>query len=383
MAKYGNDKPDLRFGLEHVELTDVWSSGTAPRAACPHAPRGASQQEGIVKALVVPAAHPLSRAEADKLEEVREGHGRHGPRPRQGRRGRRVDAVAARQDHHPGAARGDQRGLRREARRPDPASSSGRPALVHTVMANLRVHVAKKLGLIPEYGTGGQWKLLWVVEPAALRVRRGARSAGSRRTTPSPARSTSDVQYLETDPGRVKCYRYDVVLNGFEIGGGSIRLHDPEVQARGVHAPSASARRRRGRSSASCSTRSAPARRRTAASRWAWIGSPCCSPSAESLRDVIPFPKTKTGTDQMTGAPGEVDEQQLARAARPRRPAAEGVRLLQPPLSVLQRRPALDCLAVQAQVDPITAHVLHVVESDAELLGEEETLLDEQRHVVD
>src|SRR6185369_13135842 len=89
-----------------------------------------------------------------------------------------------------------------------------------------------------------------------------------------------DVQYLRTDPGRVKCYRYDVVLNGFEIGGGSIRLHDPRVQAEVFIA--------------------------MGMDRLAMLLS-----GAESLRDVIPFPKTKTGIDSMTGAPGEVDDHQL------------------------------------------------------------------------
>ena len=67
----------------------------------------------------------------------------------------------------------------------------GKDALVHTVMANLRVHLGKKLGLIPEIGHGGKFELPVGHRPAALRVRRGARSAGRRRTTPSPARTTS------------------------------------------------------------------------------------------------------------------------------------------------------------------------------------------------
>jgi aspartyl-tRNA synthetase len=62
------------------------------------------------------------------------------------------------------------------------------------------------------------------------------------------------IQYLESDPARVLCYRYDLVLNGFEVGGGSIRLHDPEVQEK-VFATLGLDQRRRARSSASCSTR--------------------------------------------------------------------------------------------------------------------------------
>ena len=118
------------------------------------------------------------------------------------------------------------------------------------------------------------------------------------------------VALLENDPGKVLCYRYDLVLNGFEIGGGSIRLHDPEVQtqvftALGIEDEEAQREVRLPARRAASS-----ARRPTAASRSAWTASRCCSPT-ESLRDVIPFPKTQKGTDQMTDAPGTVDDHQL------------------------------------------------------------------------
>jgi len=92
------------------------------------------------------------------------------------------------------------------------------------------VHLGKKLGYIPEYGSGGQWKFLWVVNPPLFEYDEEAKTwvaAHHAFTRPHD----EDVLYLQTDPGRVKCHRYDVVLNGFEIGGGSIRLHDPKVQA--------------------------------------------------------------------------------------------------------------------------------------------------------
>ena len=114
------------------------------------------------------------------------------------------------------------------------------------------------------------------------------------------------------------CYRYDLVLNGFEIGGGSIRLHDPEVQAQVFQRARHRGRGGAARSSASCSTRSASARRRTAASRSAWTAWRCCSPGAESLRDVIPFPKTQKGTDLMTDAPEPGDPRAARRAQNSR-----------------------------------------------------------------
>src|SRR5207237_3206462 len=90
----------------------------------------------------------------------------------------------------------------------------GRESLVQTVMANLRVHVAKKLGLIPEYGSGGVWKFLWVVNPPLFEYdedSKGWVAAHHAFTRPHD----SDVQYLKSDPGRVKCDSYDGVLTGF------------------------------------------------------------------------------------------------------------------------------------------------------------------------
>ena len=178
-------------------------------------------------------------------------------------------------------------------------------------MANLRVHVAKKLGLIPEYGTAASGSFLWVVNPPLFEYDEDTKTlgGGAPRLHPAARRATSSTS--TTDPGKVKCYRYDVVLNGFEIGGGSIRLHDPEVQAevfKALGIGDEEAREQVRLPARRAQVRRAAARRHRAR---AWTGWRCCSPARESLRDVIPFPKTQKGTDLMTGAPGDVDERQL------------------------------------------------------------------------
>ena len=306
MAKYGNDKPDLRFGLEHVVLTDVITAhggeGGVPMLL------EAVQQGGMVKAMVIPAAHPLSRAEADKLEDFAKGAGARGlARAKVGEGGEWTQSPLSK------TISPALRTAINEACGAKPGDlivfQFGKPSLVHTVMANLRVHLAKKLGLIPEVGSGGRWEFLWVVDPPLFEYdeeRRTWVAAHHAFTRPHD----DDVQYLRTDPGRVKCWRYDVVLNGFEIGGGSIRLHDPRVQAEVFAAMGIGEEEARSKFGflLDALRYGAPPHGGIALGmdRLAMLLT-----GAESLRDVIPFPKTKTGTDSMTGAPGEVDEQQL------------------------------------------------------------------------
>ena len=306
MARYGNDKPDLRFGLEHVVLTDLvkrhGSSGGVPLL------QEAVEKGGIVKAMVVPAAHPLSRAEADKLEEVARGSGARGlARAKVGEGGEWTQSPLAKTISP---------ALRAELNQTVHAGPGdlilfqfGKASLVHTVMANLRVHLAKKLGLIPEVGSGGRWEFLWVVDPPLFELdeEKGTWAAAHHAFTRP---HDEDLPYLRTDPGRVKCYRYDVVLNGFEIGGGSIRLHDPKVQAEVFAALGIDAREAEAKFGFLLDALrfGAPPHGGIALGMDRLV---LLATGAESLRDVIPFPKTKTVTDLMTGAPGEVDGQQL------------------------------------------------------------------------
>ncbi|MGB0680614.1 MAG: amino acid--tRNA ligase-related protein, partial [Polyangiales bacterium] len=187
----------------------------------------------------------------------------------------------------------------------------GPTAKVHTVMANLRLHLGQKLGRIPDSSAPGKqdWNFLWVVNPPLFdydEERKGWVAAHHLFTQPQAA----SLSHLKDDPGRVLCHRYDLVLNGFEIGGGSIRLHDPEVQQevfKVIGLSDDDAREKFG-FLLDALRYGAPPHGGIALGmdRLAMLAT-----GMGSIRDVIAFPKTQRGNDAMTGAPGRVSPEQL------------------------------------------------------------------------
>jgi aspartyl-tRNA synthetase len=319
MRRFGNDKPDLRFGLEHVELTEVviahQGGGVSFLAAI--ADKFTSGQyrrdlpEEIVKAIRVPKEHAagFSRTELDKLEGFVKQMGAKGlARAKIGPGGEWQQSPLAKTatpaflqavNAACGAEEGDLLLLQ-----------FGPEALVHTVMANLRLHLGKKLKLIPEVGAGGDWNLLWVVEPPLFeRGEDGKSWAAAHHPFTRP--HDGSLAHLESDPGKVLCYRYDLVLNGVELGGGSVRLHDPEVQRRvfSVLGIDAQVAQEKFGFLLNGLKHGAPPHGGIALGldRLAMLLT-----ESESLRDVIAFPKTGKGSDLMTGAPGPVLPEQLA-----------------------------------------------------------------------
>ncbi|MEZ4231714.1 MAG: aspartate--tRNA ligase [Polyangiaceae bacterium] len=317
MRLYGNDKPDLRFGMPHVDLTELITEhdgGGIPffQPIAEKFKNGTYRKDlpaEIIKAMVIPASANFSRADGDKLEKQARGMGAGGlARAKVGASGEWTQSPLAKSvsdemreaiNEACGAKEGD-----------IILFQSGKTSLVHTVMANLRLALGKKLGLIPETGHGDNWNFLWVVNPPLFEYDDdNKRWAAAHHAFTRPF--DDHVDLLEKDPGLVQCYRYDLVLNGFEIGGGSVRLHDPEVQARVF--------RTLGIGDAEAEEKfgfllkalryGAPPHGGIAVGmdRVAMLMA-----GTDSIRDVIAYPKTQKGTDLMTDAPGGVSADQLA-----------------------------------------------------------------------
>jgi aspartyl-tRNA synthetase len=305
MGRYGSDKPDLRFGLPLCEVTDVvrkHNGGNVEMLQKAVASTGA--EPGVVKAWRLPAAEAskMSNAEVDKLEEFVKGLGARGlARARIGTAGAwtrspmKTMSEAMRQDLN--AAAGLQEGdlffLQFGARK-----------LVNTVLGGLRLHVANKLNLIPK----NQWKFAWVTEFPLLERGDDGKLVASHHPFTSPM--AEDLDKLESAPAEVRARAYDLVLNGNEIAGGSIRIHRADVQSRVFKAIGLTEEDARAKFGFLLDAfRHGPPPHGGIAAGLDRLAMLLCG--ADSLRDVIAFPKTQKGTDLCTEAPAPVTSKQL------------------------------------------------------------------------
>ena len=158
-----------------------------------------------------------------------------------------------------------------------------------------RLEIGRRGGLIDE----DAWSFLWVVdaplfEPADEATAAGDVAVGSGAWTAVHHAFTSpqDLETFDADPGDALAYAYDIVCNGNEIGGGSIRIHREDMQKRVFAVMGIDEAEAARRSSASCSRPSSTAPRRTAASRSAGTASCALLAGTDSIRDVIAFPKS-------------------------------------------------------------------------------------------
>ncbi len=295
MARFGSDKPDLRFGLELQDASALFAGGEFQAFALTVAGGGA------VKALRIPSAGGMSRKELDDLTSEAKQLGAKGlvwikvtAEGLQSPVAKFLTAVQDRLLALTGGTAGDLLLLVADA-----------PAVAATVLGRFRVDLARRFRLIPE----GRDIFAWVIDFPLVEW-----NADEKRWDavhhPFTAPRDEDLALLESDPGKARAKAYDLVLNGQEAAGGSIRIHQQSVQERlfGLIGISKEEARARFGFLLEALEFGAPPMGGIAFGLDRLAASLA---GQESIREVIAFPKTQKGTCPLTDAPAPVDARQL------------------------------------------------------------------------
>jgi|SRR5579884_892150 len=299
MLRYGSDKPDLRFGLEIVDVTDL-AGQTEFRVF-----QGALAAGGKVRGLNAKgAADKFSRKGIDELEQVVKRLGA------KGLAWIKVEAEKFTSPIEKFLPAAVQQALR-ERMQAEPGDLlllvADSEDMVCQALGTLRLHLGTVLKLYnPEEPN---YKIAWVVDFPLF-----GWDADEKRWVsnhhPFTAPMEEDLAKLESDPGSVRAQAYDLVINGDECGGGSIRIHDPAVQQRVFNILGMAPEQARQRFGflLDALKYGAPPHGGIALGldRWTMMLA-----QTSNIRDVIAFPKNQRARDLMTGAPGAVDAKQL------------------------------------------------------------------------
>jgi aspartyl-tRNA synthetase len=306
MRLYGSDKPDLRVKLQFTELTDVMKDVDFKVFSGP-----ANSADGRVVALRVPGGAEMSRGEIDGYTEFVKIYGAKGlawikvNEAGAGREGLQSpivknlhDAAIAETLKRSGARNGDLIFF-----------GADKAKIVNDGIGALRVKIGHS-----EFGKAkglahGEWEPLWVIDfPMFERDDEAGRWSAMHHPFTSPKDGHED--WLETDPGRCIAKAYDVVLNGIELGGGSVRIHREDVQSKVFRALKIGPDEAKAKFGflLDALQYGAPPHGGIAIGLDRFV---MLMTGAESLRDVIAFPKTQRAQCLLTNAPGPVDEKQL------------------------------------------------------------------------
>ena len=298
MRRYGSDKPDLRFGLELTDLTDFFKETTFRVF-----------QADYVGAVVMPGGASSPRRELDAWQEWAKARGAKG-----------LAYILVQEDGTLGGpvaknlTESESSGIAAAAGAKVGDAiffAAGNRTASQNLLGAVRIEIGTRCNLI----TPGEWKFLWVVDAPMFEMNepedlsKGWTAVHHPFTGPKPEFAAT----FDTDPGSALAYAYDIVLNGNEIGGGSIRIHERSVQQRVFETIGLT-----------------PAE---AESKFGFLleafnyGPPphggialgmdrLCAllAGAESIREVIAFPKTASGGDPLTGAPTPITAPQRKEA---------------------------------------------------------------------
>ncbi|MBP2708063.1 aspartate--tRNA ligase [Microbispora sp. RL4-1S] len=302
MARYGSDKPDLRFGVELTELTDYFANTSFRVFQAPY-----------VGAVVMPGGASQTRRELDAWQEWAKSRGARG-----------LAYVLVQEDGLGGPvaknlSEAESAGLA-EATGAKPGDAvffaAGAKAASRELLGAARLEIGRRCGLIDE----SLWSFLWVVDAPMFEEdgEGGWTAVHHPFTSPKPEWADN----FQDHPAEALAYAYDMVCNGMEIGGGSIRIHRAEMQQRVFDVLGISKEEAESKFGFLLEAfKYGPPPHGGIAYGWDRI----CMLLAggESIRDVIAFPKTASGYDPLTGAPTPITGAQRKEAGVDAAPKAE------------------------------------------------------------
>ena len=309
MDRFGSDKPDLRFGLELKDVSDVVKD-------CEFGVfTGALANGGTVRGINAEGQGSMSRKKIDALIEYAKTYGAKG-----------LAYIVINED---GSYKSSfAKFMTEEQMNALVAAMDGKPGdlllfaadktkVVWTVLGALRCHLAELMGLVDK----NVYRFVWITEFPLLEW-----SDEENRFTamhhPFTMPMEEDLQYIDSDPGRVRAKAYDIVLNGNEIGGGSVRIHQDDIQEKMFEClgfTKAEAHERFGFLLDAFKYGVPP----HAGLAYGLDRLVMLMAKQDSIRDVIAFPKVKDASCLMTNAPDYVDDKQLAELGIEVTPEAE------------------------------------------------------------
>ena len=297
MDRYGSDKPDTRFGMELVNVTDVVKDSEFVVF------KGAIENGGTVRGINAKGQGGMARKKSDKLVDYAKDYGAKG-----------LAYIAI---HEDGTVKSSFAKFMTEDEQKNLIQAmdgengdlllfaADKNKVVWDVLGALRLELARQMDLLDK----NEYKFMWITEFPLLEW-----SEEQNRFTamhhPFTMPMEEDLQYIDSDPGRVRAKAYDITLNGNEIGGGSVRIFNPEIQSKMFEVlgfTPEQAQEQFGFLLTAFKYGVPP----HAGLAYGLDRLVMLMAKQDSIRDVIAFPKVKDASDLMTEAPTKVDQKQL------------------------------------------------------------------------